>query len=215
MLPIYGRDPSSGTDVFRGMGQVAVLRCGFDGETLSYKAHGNFMSVMEPRGLCEPSLASGNGRFYLTLRNDVKGYLAVSEDGLNYGEPIPWHFDDGQEIGNYNTQQHWLKLNGKLFLVYTRRGLNNDHVFRHRAPLVMAEFDEENLCLIRETERIVVPERGARLGNFGVTPINSKESWVVVSEWMQNNGGGRNLGAIEKYGANNTFFISKVTGDIN
>ncbi|MBT3374464.1 MAG: exo-alpha-sialidase [Lentisphaerae bacterium] len=144
LLPIYGRDPSSGTDVFRGMGQVAVLRCGFDGESLTYKAHGNFMSVAEPRGLCEPSLTSGNGRFYLTLRNDVKGYLAVSDDGLNYGEPIPWRFENGEEIGNYNTQQHWLKLNDKLFLVYTRRGLSNDHVFRHRAPLVLAEFDEEN-----------------------------------------------------------------------
>ena len=36
-----------------------------------------------------------------------------------------------------------MKLKDKLFLIYTRRGLNNDHVFRHRAPLVMAEFDEE------------------------------------------------------------------------
>ncbi len=88
----------------------------------------------------------------------------------------------------------------RLFLVYTRRGLNNDHVFRHRAPLIMAEFDEENLCLIKESEMIIVPERGARLGNFGVTPVSDSESWVIVSEWMQGIQGG-----------NNTFFISKLT----
>ena len=34
---------------------------------------------------------------------------------------------------------------GKLWLVYTRRAGNNDHVFRHRAPLFVAEFDTDKL----------------------------------------------------------------------
>ena len=75
----------------------------------------------------------------------------------------------------------------------------------------MAEFDEENLCLIKESEMIIVPERGARLGNFGVTPVSDSESWVIVSEWMQGLQGGKSIDDIEKCGGNNTFFISKLT----
>ena len=56
-----------------------------------------------------------------------------------------------------------------MFLVYTRKGANNDHVFRHRAPLFIAQVDPGEAALIRSTERILVPERGARLGNFAVT----------------------------------------------
>jgi hypothetical protein len=31
---------------------------------------------------------------------------------------------------------------------------------------------------------VVVPERGAELGNFGACAINESESWVTVSEGM-------------------------------
>ncbi len=211
LLPMSSRDISQNTEVFGGLINSFVARCSFDGHFLVYKEHGNFLSVKEPRGLVEPSLEENNGKFYLTLRNDIKGYLAFSDDGLNFSEPIPWRFDNGDEIGNYCTQQHWVKLKNRLFLVYTRRGLDNDHVFRHRAPLVMAEFDEEKLCLIKDSEMIVVPERGARLGNFGVTPVSDSESWVVVSEWMQGIQGGKSIDDVEKCGADNTFFISKLT----
>jgi hypothetical protein len=77
-------------------------------------------------------------------------------------------------------------------------------VFRHRAPLFIAEFDPDRMCLIRDTEHAVVPERGARLGNFGCVQISENESWVVVSEWMQPIG-------CEKYGSDNTIFVSKIT----
>ncbi|MCK5704212.1 MAG: exo-alpha-sialidase, partial [Cyclobacteriaceae bacterium] len=112
-------------------------------------------------------------------------------------------FDDGSELGNYNTQQHWVTHSDGLFLVYTRRGANNDHVFRHRAPLFMAQIDTKNLRVIRETEQILVPERGARLGNFGVTNINQNETWVTVSEWMQPEG-------VEKYGSDGSVFVAKI-----
>lgn len=93
--------------------------------------------------------------------------LTTGHDGLCFGKPKPWTYDDGAPLGNYNTQQHWITHSDGLFLVYTRRGAENDHVFRHRAPLFMAQVDPDRLCVIRETERIVVPEWGARLGNFG------------------------------------------------
>lgn len=69
-----------------------------------------------------------------------------------------------------------------LFLVYTRVAENNHHVFRHRAPLFMAQVETERLCMLRGTERILVPERGARLGNFGVCHVTPGETWVTVAE---------------------------------
>ncbi len=83
-----------------------------------------------------------------------------------------WTFDDGKELGSYNTQQHWLTHDDGLFLVYTRRGAGNDHVMRHRAPLFIAQVDPLRLRVIRATERVLIPERGATLGNFGAAPIN-------------------------------------------
>lgn len=94
-------------------------------------------------------------------------------------------WDDGADLGNYNTQQHWVTHSNGLFLVYTRKGAHNDHVFRHRAPLFIAQVDPEKLCVVRSTERVLVPERGARLGNFGVAEVSENETWVTVAEWMQ------------------------------
>ncbi len=136
------------------------------------------------RGLYEPSLIAFGGRYYLTLRNDERGYVSVSHDGLQFDEPVPWAFDDGTELGSYNTQQHWLAHSDGLFLVYTRRGANNDHIIRHRAPLFMARVDTEKLQIVRSSEKVVIPERGAEMGNFGACRINEQESWVTVSEGM-------------------------------
>lgn len=200
LLPIYHKPIS---EDWHASNFSTVLRCSFDGEKLSYLEHGNSLSAPDPRGMCEPSLTRVGSMFYLTLRNDVRGYVATSEDGLHFGEPVPWRFDDGSELGNYNTQQHWITHGGRLFLVYTRKGLNNDHVFRHRAPLVMAEVDPERLVVIRTSEREVIPNRGARLGNFSVCPVTESETWVVVAEWMQPEG-------CEAYGCNNTIWAARI-----
>jgi hypothetical protein len=129
-------------------------------------------------------LIAFKGRYFLTLRNDIKGYVSVSNDGLQFADQKPWLFDDGTELGSYNTQQHWLAHSDGLFLVYTRRGANNDHIVRHRAPLFMAQVNPETLQVMRSTEKIVVPERGAEMGNFGACAISETESWVTVSEGM-------------------------------
>lgn len=182
LLPIY----------FKEIGQTqystTVLRCRFDGETLQYSSHGSELTVPVKRGLYEPSLAEFGGRYFLTMRNDDHGYVSVSDRGnpLNFSSPKKWTFDDGSDLGNYNTQQHWVRHpRHGLWLVYTRRGADNDHVFRHRAPLFIARVDPEKLHVIRSTEQILVPEKGARLGNFGVTEISADETWVTAAEWMQ------------------------------
>jgi len=200
LLPIYFKARSSDANSCLS---ATVVRCAFDGRRLTYVQHGDVLTVPEPRGLYEPSLARFGGRFYLTLRNDARGHVAIGDDGLHFDAPRPWTFDDGSDLGNYNTQQHWVVGPGCLWLVYTRRGLDNDHVFRHRAPLVMARVDTERLCVIRETERVLVPERGARLGNFGVTRISERESWVTVAEWMQPAG-------CERHGSDGSVFVARL-----
>ena len=55
----------------------------------------------------------------------------------------------------------FILIAGGLFLVYTRRGANNDHIPRNRAPLFIARVDPGKLHVIRATERIAIPERGA------------------------------------------------------
>ena len=192
--------------------KVVGVRCSFDGSTLAIKETGPALSLPIKRGLLEPSVTRHGERIFLTMRaEDERGYVAVSEDGLHYSTPKPWCWEDGTEIGNYNTQQHWLVGGGDLYLVYTRRGANNDHVFRHRAPLFIAQVDTDRLCLLRASEQIVVPEKGARLGNFGVTYVSDHESWVVVSEWMQTNPPNpSDCTVCERYGANNRLWLSRV-----
>jgi len=198
LLPVSFRPQGSGN-----ISSVTVARCTFYRNNLVFIEHGNEMSIDVPRGFGEPSLTFFRGEYFLTLRNDQMGYVTKGIDGLHFDEPRPWTFDDGEELGNYNTQQHWVTHSDGLFLVYTRRGADNDHVFRHRAPLFMAEVDHDKLCVIRETERIIVPERGARLGNFGITDISADETWVTVSEWMQPRG-------VEKYGSDGTIFVARI-----
>lgn len=176
LLPFYF-GPSAGTPA-----SVTVIRCSFDGDQLRYIEHGDEITLNVERGLCEPSIAHFQGRYYLTIRNDVKGYVTAGDDGLHYAPIRPWTFDDGAELGSYNTQQHWVTHSEGLFLVYTRRGADNDHIMRHRAPLFIAQVDPERLCVLRETERVLIPERGATLGNFGAAVVSPDESWVTVSE---------------------------------
>ena len=197
LLPIYFAMP--GTNSY-----VTVLRCTFDGTTLRLQEQGNELGIDGPtRGLGEPSLTKFNGEYFLTIRNDLRAFVTRSKDGMHFDAVKPWTFDDGTDLGSYNTQQHWVTHSDALFLVYTRRGANNDHVARNRAPLFMAQVDPERLCVLRETERILIPERGAMLGNFGVNDVNEHETWVTASEWMQPKG-------VEKYGSDGSVFIAKI-----
>ena len=181
LLPVYFRPQPANTNH-----RVTVLRCGFDGQTLRYLEHGDELELEQKQGdgLSEPSLTRFQGRFYLTLRSVARAYMTTSLDGLRYEPLRPWRFDDGQELGSYNTQQHWVRIGEGLFLIYTRRGAGNDHVFRHRAPLFIGQVDPDRLCVIRRTERILLPEQGATLGNSGVCHISDHESWITCGEGL-------------------------------
>jgi hypothetical protein len=182
-----------------------VAKCHFDGQTLRYLVHGSEHSVPTKRGLYEPSVTQHDGSFYLTLRADDGAFVAKSDDGLHYSDHIPWRFDDGQDLGSYNTQQHWVTLGSRLYLVYTRRGANNDHIMRHRAPLFIAEVDTDSLRVIRDTEQIVVPENQATLGNSGVCRIDDNETWITVAEGRVSHG--------PREGDNNRVILAKLQAE--
>lgn len=173
---------------------VSGVRCAFDGERLRVKEVGPPIENPVGRGLLEPSLTLFQGRYYLTLRaEDDRGYVADSDDGLNYRSKQAWTWDDGEPLTMSTTQQHWLAHSDALYLVYTRKDAANLNVIRWRAPLYMAQVDSQRLVLVRETERIVhplegdgvlEPDRVPMMGNFHVTNASPDESWVTVGSWL-------------------------------
>jgi hypothetical protein len=170
----------------------ASVRCGYNGESLSIKQVSKPLRLDVKRGLLEPSLIEWSGRIFVTLRaEDNRGYVSASQDGMHWSEIQPWKWEDGELLTMSTTQQHWLAHSDRLFLVYTRKDENNANVFRWRSPLYLAEVDPQTLCLMKGSERIVLPLIGdglqkpnlaAGLGNFHITHANERESWVTVAE---------------------------------
>jgi hypothetical protein len=183
LVPVYYQIPAGKPG--QGYG-VVVLECGFDGTTLTYLRHGTEIVRNEAAGYTEASLIRYRDKYFLTLRGeaDTNGYVTESEDGINFQPAAAWTFDDGSPLGSENTQQHWLAHPEGLFLCYTRTGAGNADIPRGRAPLFIAQVDVEKLCVIRETEKVVIPNRGLMLGNFGAAPISPAESWVTDAEFL-------------------------------
>lgn len=198
LLPIYFSD---GRNPIRA---ATVMRCLFDGQKLRYVEHGSELVVSTHRGCLEPSLVRFDGRYLLTIRHgDGHGYVATSDDGLEYSEPRAWRWDDGSELATGDTQQHWVAHSDGLHLAFTYVRPANKHVFRHRAPLFIAAVDDQRLVLRRDTLRVLVPERGARLGNFQVVHVTPHETWVTVAEWMQPIG-------CQRYGSDNSIYAARI-----
>lgn len=197
LVPCYFKGPT-GSDYIS-----TVLRCRFDGQTMTLVEVGDELAMAGGRGLVEPSLAKFGDRYFLTLRNDDGGYVTTSADGLHFAPRKPWTFDDGEDLGSYNTQQHWLVHSDGLFLSYTRKGANNDHIFRHRAPLFVAQVDPERLTVIRSTEQVAIPDRGAPLGNFGASAISASESWITDAEYILSD-------TPDPRGADGSVFVSRI-----
>ena len=191
--------PAYCSGAFTTRSQVVVIRFKMENGKLVYVENGRPVIRNElKRGVGEPRIARLGNKYYMTLRSDEIGWMAESDDGLNYSEPTVWKWDDGEILTSRNTQQAWLMHPDGLFLVYTRETPHNQHVFRRRAPLFMARFDEDRNCLVKDTEIIAVPEMGARLGNFTVVNMKENEAWICVCEWMQTD-----PKVCESYGANN------------
>lgn len=171
---------------------AATARCRYDGHTVTVLEVGKALELPVGRGLMEPQLTLFRGRFHLTLRTeDGFGYCAQSEDGLNWNAMTPWTFDDGEHLTMTNTQQHFLRRDGKLYLIYNRKLPGNAHLMRYRAPLLVAEVDPDRLVLRRATEQVlfpVAPEdagrefKAALFGNFHPFELSERESLISVGE---------------------------------
>jgi hypothetical protein len=174
--------------------KVCTVLCSFDGDNLTVIESGNTLKLAVNRGLLEPTLAFNNKRYYMTIRaEDDRGYVTVSDDGLVWREKRVWCWEDGEPLIMSTTQQRWINHSDGLFLVYTRRAKHNVNVMRWRAPLYIAQVDTEKLCLIRSTEKVVLPLIGdgindpdhvARMGNFHAVNASQNESWVTVGETL-------------------------------
>ncbi len=176
---------------------ATTLLCNYDGRELTVVHRGSTLTNPVGRGLLEPSIAEFRDRYYMTLRaEDDHGYVSVSDDGLNWQDIKPWQWEDGTPLTMSTTQQHWLELGGKLYLIYTRKNGVNGDVFRWRAPLLLAEFDQEKLCLKKTTEQTVFPMRldpqnrrsVGLMGNFHPLAISKHEAIVTVGEMRPDSG---------------------------
>lgn len=180
LVPMYGRENAESPFM-----TVVVARMTIGENELQLTELGGVLRNDSARGLAEPSLLRFEGKFYISIRHDNCSYAAVSDDGLHYSPLRQWTFEDGSELENYNTQQHFMACGKSLYLVYNRRSELNNGVFRSRAPLFIAEVDPDRLCVKRKTEQIVFPEKGARTCNFTVANVTSKEAWIMSGEWLQ------------------------------
>jgi len=183
--------------------KITVLKCEFDGSELKSVCHGNTLEVNLDRGLAEASITKFEDTYFLTIRHDKKGYVCKSSDGMNFSNPETWKWDTGIDVRTYNTQSHWITHSNGLYLAYTRDAGNNSHVFRHRAPLFVSKVDPKNMCLLRHTERIAIPERGARLGNFNTVNINENETWIFNTEVLS-------PPDCVKYGCDGSIYVAKL-----
>lgn len=171
---------------------VTTLLCSFDGQTIKIKQVGSELNNPVKRGLLEPQLTYFGNRYLLTIRaEDGYGYVSVSTDGLQWSKPASWKWDDSEALAMSTTQQHWLTHSDGLYLAYTRKAEENVNVMRWRAPLYLTQVDPATLRLVRSTERVVFPLIGdgvndptnvAHYGNFHVTNINRRETWITCGE---------------------------------
>ncbi|HEX4949664.1 MAG TPA: sialidase family protein [Blastocatellia bacterium] len=171
---------------------VSTLLCSFDGKTIKVKSVGTELKNDVKRGLLEPQLIAYRNKYYLTIRaEDERGYISESTDGLQWSEPKPWTWENGEPLTMSTTQQHWLVHSDALYLAYTRKAEANANVMRWRAPLYLAQVDLATMRLQRSTERIVFPLVGDGIndpshvphyGNFHVSNISRNEAWIAAGE---------------------------------
>lgn len=170
---------------------VTSMLCNFNGKDLTFLKLGNILESSVGRGLLEPSIIEFHGKYFMTIRaEDERGYVSVSEDGLNWGKIKNWQWEDGTPLLMSTTQQHWLKIGGELYLIYTRKSQMNTELFRWRAPLFIAKFDPVKFCLEKISEQIVLPMHGnsalpetiGLMGNFHPLSISATEAIVLAGE---------------------------------
>jgi len=187
IVPIYLDAELSQKDVGtpKRYGVMTALYKLVDGK-LQFIRRSRLMTIPCKRGLIEPSIISlPEGGFALTIRaEDERMYCAVSKDGIDWSDPIPWRWNNtGKTVKTQSTQQHWLTLGKKVYLVYTRFDGSNADCTRYRTPLYIAQADPAKAMLFMETEAVLFPRSKingveGRYGNFHCTQIDTNSALV-------------------------------------
>jgi hypothetical protein len=128
LLPVYCNPLDGGRVV---PDSDVVLRCRFDGETLTYIEHGNILHNDKARGFAEPSLAAFGREFFLTLRHD--DFAAVARiRRFAFRRAKTWTFDDGVA---WQLQRRRTGLFSDALFVYTRKGRERPRLPASRAAV--------------------------------------------------------------------------------
>ena len=68
--------------------------------------------------------------------------------------------------------------------------------------------------MLRATERELVPNHGAQLGNFGTASASKRESWVITSECMHGDAKRpMEIELTERRGANARVYLARIQWD--
>ncbi|MBP5640388.1 MAG: exo-alpha-sialidase [Victivallales bacterium] len=147
---------------------------------------GHVFTTKVGRGFMEPSaIRLDDGSYAMTIRaEDGNMHVATSTNGVTWNDVQPWKWDDGTPLVTDTTQQHWIRLADRTFLVFTMKTKENEKIFRFRAPLFIAEAIPQKALLIHDTLRTVFDRQQlngieALYGNFHCTQLDDDTALVT------------------------------------
>lgn len=124
LIPIYYKSYEAEC-IPNSCSSAVVLRCSFDGDTIRVLEIGTPMNLDIPRGLDEPSIIQYKNEYFLTLRNDITGYVTKSTDGLTFDPLKELCFDNGENLGslgNFGFQS----FSEELGFIFAAEWMQND-----------------------------------------------------------------------------------------
>ncbi len=75
----------------------------------------------------------------------------------------------------------------------------------------MAQVDPQRLCVIRATERILLPDKGAQFGQFGALNASPEETWGMDAEGMRGDAKKPfDIARTVQRGANNRVYLCRI-----
>ncbi len=117
-------------------------------------------------GCCEPAMAHlGGERLFVTMRcqgDEGKGFpslkfTSLSEDGgLTWSRPVPLRYDDGELVHSPASLAEFVRPSWSDRLYWIANVSPEPVYFQTpRYPLYIGEVDQDRLCLIRESLRVI------------------------------------------------------------
>jgi hypothetical protein len=163
---------------------TTVAECRFDGEKLVYERNGNVLRLEVARGLYEPSLIAFGGRYYLTLRNDVRGYVSVSDDGLHLPSQSPGPSTTARNSAATTRSSTGCASRRPFSRLYPTRSEQRPHRPPSRPALHGACRSREASNHSQRVKKSSSPSAARSWATLAAPASATNESWVTVSEGM-------------------------------